>query len=163
MSESRQAPARPCLHTWSPLASLFGPHYSLMTVAILIRDTWSRGEVAAELHSTAVFMIRSQWWAGHRHYPQQFACDVAMPGARAVKVVTTAVLGLGPCLAGVLYHIDSDNNQHCQLWSCCSHPHWAHDCMTWGHECSVYSRVGVEFQKELWCVTAAWQVPSVSA
>ena len=129
VSQDKPQPG-PALHTWSPLASLFGPHYSLMTVAILIRDTWSRGEVAAELHSTAVFMIWSQWWAGH--YPQQFACDVAMPGARAVKVVTTAVLGLGPCLAGVLYHIDSDNNQHCQLWSCCLHPHcWVHDMGSW--------------------------------
>ena len=49
VSQDKPAPARPCPHTWSPLASLSGPHCSLMTVAILIRDTWSRGEVAADL------------------------------------------------------------------------------------------------------------------
>ena len=49
VSQDKPQPG-PALHTWSPLASLFGPHCSLMTVAILIRDTWSRGEVAASLH-----------------------------------------------------------------------------------------------------------------
>ena len=49
VSQDKPQPG-PALHTWSPLASLFGPHCSLMTVAILIRDTWSRGEVAASLN-----------------------------------------------------------------------------------------------------------------
>ena len=50
VSESRQARTSQAPHTWSPLASLSGPHCSLMTVAILIRDTWSRGQVAVKLH-----------------------------------------------------------------------------------------------------------------
>ena len=57
-----------------------------------------------------------------------------MPGARAVKVVTTAGLGLGPCLADwVLHHINSDNNQHCQN---CDHVYTpgVHEYMTWGQQ-----------------------------
>ena len=152
VSQDKPAPARPCPHTWSPLASLSGPHCSLMTVAILIPDTWSRGKVAVNLHYT-VFVIRSQWWAGHN--PQQFACDVAMPGARAVKVVTTAGLGLGPCLARVLHHINTDNNQHCQN---CDHVYTpgVQEYMTWGQQWSVYKRCGVLEKAVMWCVTA-WQ------
>ena len=48
VSQDKPQPG-PALHTWSPLASLFGPHCSLMTVTILIRDTWCSGEVAADL------------------------------------------------------------------------------------------------------------------
>ena len=62
-----------------------------------------------------------------------------MPGARAVKVVTTAVLGLGPCLAecyiiSTVIIINIDNSDHVVYTPTVG-------CM--GHECSVYNRCGV--------------------
>ena len=62
-----------------------------------------------------------------------------MPGARAVKVVTTAVLGLGPCLAecyiiSTVIIINIANSDHVVYTPTVG-------CM--GHECSVYSRCGV--------------------
>ena len=64
-----------------------------------------------------------------------------MPGARAVKVVTTAVLGLGPCLAecyiiSTVIIINIANCDHVVYTPTA-------ECMTWGHQCSVYSRCGV--------------------
>ena len=109
MSQDKPAPARPCPHTWSPLASLSGPHCSLMTVAILIRDTWSRAEVAVKLHR-----VCDQISVMGRTQPTTVCmrcCHARRPSCQSGH---HCCAGAGSLPGWVLHHINSDNNQHCQ-------------------------------------------------
>ena len=72
-----------------------------------------------------------------------------MPGARAVKVVTTAVLGLGPCLAecyiiSTVIIINIDNSDHVVYTPTAEY-------MTWGHQCSVVKRCGAVPEGAVMC------------